>query len=249
MSTMGRVGSPRQAETWWNRSVCGRFTQRISSEEFGRIFGADDLADLPADRFNVAPTDPVVAMVQRDTRRALVAYHWGLVPHWASDLKIGSRLFNARAETVATTPAFRDAFRTKRCIIPANGFYEWQRDPVRGRVPHYVSRADGAPLAFAGLWSTWRPPAGGGALRTCTILTTMPNELVARLHDRMPVILSPGSWGLWLDPAMHEPGPLLRMLRPSPADEFDVYPVAPLVNSVRNNGPLLVERMGPSLTA
>jgi putative SOS response-associated peptidase YedK len=229
--------------------MCGRFTQRISSGEFGRIFGADDLADLPADRFNVAPTDPVAAVVQREHRRALVACRWGLVPRWASDVRIGSRLFNARAETVATTPAFRDAFRTKRCIIPANGFYEWQRGPDGGRVPHYVSRADDAPLAFAGLWSTWRPPAGGDALRTCTILTTTPNELVARLHDRMPVILSPDCWASWLDPAMHEPGPLLRMLRPSPAEELDVYPVAPLVNSVRNNGPLLVERAGPSLTA
>jgi putative SOS response-associated peptidase YedK len=229
--------------------MCGRFTQRISSEEFGRIFGAEDLAELPADRFNVAPTDPVVAVVQRDTRRALVAYHWGLVPHWASDLKMGSRLFNARAETVATTAAFRIAFRTKRCLIPANGFYEWLRDSDGKRLPHYVTRADGGALAFAGLWSSWRPPAGGEVLRTCTIITTTPNEIVARLHDRMPVILGPEHWGLWLDPAMREPGPLLRILRPSPADELEVYPVAPLVNSVRNNGPQLVERVGPSLSA
>jgi putative SOS response-associated peptidase YedK len=168
--------------------VCGRFTQRLSSSEFASIFSARDLVDAAGERFNVAPTQSVVAVVRRDEERVLERFRWGLVPHWAKNPASGGRMINARAETVASTPAFRHSFRAKRCLVPADGFYEWQRSPD-GRRPFYITREDGQPLAFAGLWSTWHDPATDLALLTCSIVTTTPSELMAPLHNRMPVIL------------------------------------------------------------
>jgi putative SOS response-associated peptidase YedK len=221
--------------------MCGRFAQPRSADELARIFHARPAADVAGDRFNVAPTDEVAAVVEHHGERTVDAFRWGLVPFFAKSAKDGARLINARAETVETSPAFRSAFARHRCIIPADAFYEWrrERDPVSGRVirshPFAVRRADGGPLAFAGLWAIWRNPETAARLYTCSILTTDPNELVARLHSRMPVVLDEADWDAWLG-EVTPPAELRSLLRPSPADGLDAYPVSPAVNNVRNEG-------------
>jgi len=221
--------------------MCGRFTQQRPAAELARLFEAEPLVDDPGGHFNLAPTQEAVVVVEHDRRRALTAYRWGLIPSWAKDPKIASRLFNARSETVATSGAFRDSFRKRRCIVPADGFYEWKRDGS-DRQPYLIRRADGGPLALAGLWSAWRDPETDQTRRTFTILTTTPNELMATLHDRMPVLLEPRDWALWLDPELTDVGELHGLLGPTPDDPLEAYPVRPLVNSVRNNGPELLVR-------
>lgn len=221
--------------------MCGRFAQPRSADELARIFHARPAAEVAGDRFNVAPTDEVAAVVEHHGERTVDAFRWGLVPFFARTAKDGARLINARAETVETSPAFRSAFARHRCIIPADAFYEWrrERDPATGRVirshPFAVRRADGAPLAFAGLWSIWRHPETAARLYTCSILTTDPNELVARLHNRMPVVLDEADWDAWLGEST-PPAELRSLLHPSPADDLDAYAVSPAVNNVRNEG-------------
>ena len=225
--------------------MCGRFAQPRSSEELARLFHARPAADIAGDRFNVAPTDEVAAVVEHHGERVVDAFRWGLVPFFAKSAKDGARLINARAETVESSPAFRTAFVRHRCIIPADAFYEWrrERDPATGRTlrsePFAVRRSDGEPLALAGLWSSWRDPDTAARLYTCTILTTDPNELVARLHNRMPVVLDPTDWDAWL--AEGTPAEQLRsLLRPAPVEPLDAYAVSPAVNNVRNEGPELL---------
>lgn len=226
--------------------MCGRFAQPRSAEELARIFHARPAADVPGDRFNVAPTDEVAAVVEHHGERVVDAFRWGLVPFYAKSAKDGARLINARAETVETSPAFRTAFGRHRCIVPADAFYEWrrQRDPATGRTlrsePFAVRRADGEPLALAGLWSSWRDPESAARLYTCTILTTDPNELVARIHDRMPVVLDPSDWDAWLAEATSREE-LRALLRPAPVDGLDAYAVSPAVNNVRSEGPELLD--------
>ena len=220
--------------------MCGRFTQQRPTSELAEIFGAEDLADDPGKRYNVAPTDPAAVVVQRDDRRAVVAYRWGLVPHWATDAKGASRTINARAETVASMPTFRDAFRRRRCIVPVDGFYEWRRDGT-DRQPFLIRRVDRRPLALAGLWAGWREPTSGEVRRSFTIVTTRPNELVAQLHDRMPVVLAPGAWSIWLDPGLRDVAELRGLLGPAPDGELEMFAVSRHVNNVRRNGPELVE--------
>lgn len=226
--------------------MCGRFAQPRSAEELARIFHARPATELPGDRFNVAPTDEVAAVVEHHGERTVDAFRWGLVPFYAKSARDAARLINARAETVERSPAFRTAFTRHRCIIPADAFYEWrrQRDPGTGRVvrsePFAVRRNDGEPLGLAGLWSSWRDPSTAARLYTCAILTTDPNELVARIHDRMPVILDRADWGAWL--AEGTPVAQLRsLLRPAPAAPLDAYAVSPAVNNVRNEGPQLLD--------
>ncbi len=218
--------------------MCGRFTQRLSSSEFARIFEARDVAGGGGEAYNVAPTQAVTVVVDRDDERVVDRFRWGLVPHWSKDITAGSRLINAKAETIATSPVFRHAFRSKRCLIPADGFYEWQRMP-RGRQPFYITSADGSPLAFAGLWSAWRDAPTGLTLRTCSIVTTTPNGLMASIHDRIPVILAPDAWARWLVSST-DPDELGALLRPSDA-ELVAFPVSSRVNSVRNHGAELVQ--------
>ena len=170
------------------------------TSELAEIFGAEDRVGLPGGRFNVAPTQDAAVVVQRDDQRAIVAYRWGLVPHWARDLKIGSRMFNARAETLAGSPAFRDSLARRRCIVPVDSFYEWKREGST-RQPYRIVRADDRPLALAGLWAAWKDPASGEVRRTFTIVTGPANELVGTLHDRMPIVLADSDWQRWLDPA------------------------------------------------
>ena len=177
--------------------MCGRFTQERPASELAEIFAAEPLADELGARYNVAPTDEAFVVVQREERRAVTAYRWGLVPHWSTDGKGASRMFNARAETITASPAFREAFRRRRCIVPVDSFYEWKREGTI-RQPYRVIREDGRPLALAGLWAGWRDPESDEVRRTFTIVTTTPNDAMADLHDRMPVVLDESMWGQWL---------------------------------------------------
>jgi putative SOS response-associated peptidase YedK len=219
--------------------MCGRFTQQRPTAELAALFDAEPLVDDPGGHFNLAPTDPAAVVVERRDRRAVTTYRWGLLPHWATDPRGAARRINARAETVATSPAFADSFRKRRCIVPADGFYEWQRDGSARR-PFYIHRRDGAPLALAGLWSGRRDLATDEVRRTFAILTTAPNEAIARLHDRMPVINGPADWSHWLDPGRTDVGELHGFLRPAPDGPLEIRRVRPLVNDVRNDGPELV---------
>lgn len=230
--------------------MCGRFVAMTDPDGFARWLVVDDreAPDLPAS-YNVAPTDEIYAAVVRDGHRTLVTLRWGLVPHWADDARGGARLINARAETAPDRPAFRDAFARKRCLIPADGFYEWRAGPGGARLPHYIHAVDGHPLAFAGLWSSWRDPADADAatLRTATILTTCANRRLADLHDRMPVILPPDVWDEWLAPEHPDPRALRDLLGPAPEDALAFHAVTPEVNSPRHNHPGLVAPVAQQL--
>jgi len=219
--------------------MCGRFTQQRPASELAEIFGAEPLMDDPGERYNVAPTDEAAVVVQREDRRAVTAYRWGLIPHWAKEAKVGSRMFNARAETITSSPAFRDAFVRKRCLVPVDSFYEWKREGT-ARQPYRVVRRDGAPLALAGLWAGWRDPATETVRRTFTIVTTTPNAVVAELHNRMPVIVPDEAWARWLDPRPTELGELRALLEPSDEVALEIAPASRLVNDVRNDGPQLL---------
>jgi len=222
--------------------MCGRFTQERPASELAEIFGAEPLVVDPGGHYNVAPTDEAMVVVQREERRAVTAYHWGLIPHWATEAKVGSRMINARAETITASPAFRDAFARKRCLVPVDSFYEWKREGTV-RQPYRIVRRDGGPLALAGLWAGWKDPATGAVRRTFTIVTTTPNEAIADLHDRMPVIVTEDAWDRWLDPAPADHGELLGLLAPTDAVDLDVYAVVRAVNDVRRDGPELIERL------
>jgi putative SOS response-associated peptidase YedK len=227
--------------------VCGRFTSTSTIEDLASCFGADEVRTeaLPP-RWNVAPTDPVVAVATRpgpDRMRVLGRFRWGLVPSWASDPSVGSRMINARAETVATRPAFRAALERRRCLIPADAFYEWAVLDGRSKQPWAVRLASGEPMAFGGLWEVWRDAADPGAnlLRTCAVVTTSANEALAHIHHRMPVVLDRSAWDPWLDPGNDDLDALRALLVPAPAERFEAHPVSTLVNSVRRDGPELLE--------
>jgi putative SOS response-associated peptidase YedK len=220
--------------------MCGRFTQERPASDLADIFAAEPLVDDPGPRYNVAPTDETLVVVQREERRAITSYRWGLVPHWATDLKTGSRMFNARAETLTTSPAFRDAFRRRRCLVPVDSFYEWKREGTI-RQPYRVLREDGRPMALAGLWAGWKDPATEQVRRTFTIVTTTPNEAIAGLHDRMPVLVPDDTWDRWLHPTAAEAGELLAMLQPTDEIPLRLYAVNRYVNDVRRDGPELIE--------
>lgn len=220
--------------------MCGRFTQQRPASELAEIFGAEPLVDDPGGHYNVAPTDDAFVVVQREDRRAITAYRWGLIPHWAKEAKVGSRMFNARAETITTSPAFRDAFVRKRCLVPVDSFYEWKRDGKLRR-PYRIVQRDKRPLALAGLWAGWRDPETDTVRRTFTIITTTPNEALADLHDRMPVVVTEDAWDRWLDPSPADPGELVGLLVPNEDVHLEVYAVAQDVNDVRRDGPELIE--------
>jgi len=219
--------------------MCGRFQQQRPTSELAKIFEAEDLTDAPDPRFNIAPTTEASVVVQRDEQRAIVRYRWGLIPPWADDPKIASRTFNARAETVTTSPMFRDAFKKRRCLVPVDGFYEWHREG-KDRTPLTIFDPDGKPLALAGLWTGRQDPETGEWRRTFTIITTRPNDFMRRIHDRMPVIVDPTSWSLWLGPTPKDPGELMALFEPREELALDAYAVQPLVNNVRNDGPDLL---------
>lgn len=220
--------------------MCGRFSQQRPASELAEIFSAEPLVDELGPRFNVAPTDEAYVVVQRDERRAVVGYRWGLIPHWAESPRVASRMFNARSETIGRSPAFADALRRKRCLVPVDGFYEWQRLAGR-RQPYSIARADNRPLALAGLWSGWRDPGTDQVVRTFTIVTGPPNDQMAWLHDRMPVVVPEDRWALWLDPSLADPAELQGIFEPTDEVALRISPVADLVNNVRNDGPALIE--------
>jgi len=220
--------------------MCGRFTQERPASELADIFAAEPLADELGARYNIAPTDEAFVVVQREDRRAIASYRWGLVPHWSTDAASAGRMFNARSETITASPAFREAFRRRRCLVPVDSFYEWKREGSI-RQPYRVIRADGAPLALAGLWAGWRDPESELVRRTFTIVTSSPTRSLADLHDRQPVVLERSTWDRWLAPSGAEPSELLAMLEPSDAVEFRIYPVNRYVNDVRRDGPELIE--------
>jgi putative SOS response-associated peptidase YedK len=228
--------------------MCGRFTLHTEKEALAERFGFDpgDLA-LLRPRYNVAPTDSVLAVRMRDGERHAQMLRWGLVPYFAKAIDALPLMINARVESVATNAAFRDPLRERRCLIPADGFYEWQAaGPLAKRkVPHWIGLKSGEPFAMAGLWSRWRPKdelGGGEPLYSCTILTAPANETVRALHDRMPLILPREAEARWLDPALDgDVDAILALLRPLPADALEAHPVSTRVNSVKNDDPSLLE--------
>jgi putative SOS response-associated peptidase YedK len=222
--------------------MCGRFVSMSDPDGIVRFFTVDDRQadDLPPS-WNVAPTDTVYSVVEHDDARVLVAFRWGLVPSWAKDLRIGSRMINARVESAVDKPAFRTALSRRRCLVPADGFYEWTTG-ADGKQPHFIHHLGGTPLAFAGLWETWRDPGDPGAdpVRTCTILTTEAAGPMRELHDRMPVMVDPSAWDGWLDRDLTDARTALDVLEPLDPDLLTHHPVSPEANSVRNNGPELI---------
>jgi putative SOS response-associated peptidase YedK len=224
-------------------TVCGRFSLTGDIDFYAEYFGVDEVLTEPIEpSWNVAPTDPVYVIAEREGLRHLGSMRWGLVPHWARDTK--SVHINARMETVATTPAFRDSFARKRCLIPADGFYEWE-PPENGRRPHWVYRADGHPMVFAGIWASRIDPRTERWQRTCSIVTMKSGGVVSALHDRMPVSLIPEVWDAWLDRSLTDPEAAKGLLRPAEPGDIMEHLVSKKVNSVRNNGPELREKSEP----
>lgn len=230
--------------------MCGRYTLKTPGDILAETFGIEDLTSLEP-RYNIAPTQGVpILRLGRDAAAEgdgppsgaeMAIVRWGLVPSWADDPSIGNRMIIARSETAAERPAFRAAFRRRRCLIPADGFYEWQRLGDR-KQPHYACRADRAPFAFAGLWEHWRDE--GRVVESCALLTTRPNELLEEIHDRMPVILPAESYAAWLGLESAPPEELQRLLRPYPADAMTAFPVSSYVNSPANDDARCIEPLG-----
>jgi putative SOS response-associated peptidase YedK len=218
--------------------MCGRYSITTAPEAMRRLFRFENAAPELPPRYNAAPTDKLpVVRLDRDGRRELAVLRWGLIPFWAKDEKIGFRSINARAESVATAPAFREALQHRRCLVPVNGFYEWKRLPDGGKQPYHIGMRDGSPFALAGLWERWKK--GAQPIESFTIITGEPNSLTAALHDRMPVILEPDHWDAWLT-AKDTAAPL-TMLQPFPAQLMVAYPVSPKVGNVKNDTPDLVQ--------
>jgi putative SOS response-associated peptidase YedK len=220
--------------------MCGRFTLVTPAKELAEQFRLIEVPSL-SPRYNIAPTQPVAAVRQLpgNGARELSLLHWGLVPFWAKEPGIGSRMINARSETAAEKPAFRAAFRRRRCLVLADGFYEWQR-LERGKQPFYVRLRDGKPFAFAGLWEHWKGP-DETTIDSCTLLTTEPNDLIRPVHNRMPVILAPEDYDLWLDPGVQEPELLHPLLHAYPSENMHAYPISTWVNNPRNDDPRCIE--------
>ena len=216
--------------------MCGRFTLTVDPAEIADTFGNFSFPTQFAPRYNIAPSQPVLA-IPNDPKNKADFFIWGLIPSWAKDPSIGNKLINARGETVAEKPSFRGGFKYKRCLILADGFYEWKTQPgAKTKTPYFIHMKDRQPFAFAGLWDEWQSPEGS-AVRTCTIITTEPNELMSTLHNRMPVILDPKDYDLWLDAAPQTPDKLIHLIKPFPADAMSAHPVSTLVNKPGNDRP------------
>jgi putative SOS response-associated peptidase YedK len=220
--------------------MCGRFALIVDAAVLADVFEVDPPRDLKP-RFNIAPTQSVPVVRHGEQGREAVPLRWGLVPSWAKDVKMGARMINARGETVAQKPSFRSAVKTRRCLVPTSGFYEWVTT-ADGKQPHFIHFADGRAFAFGGLWERWSK-SDDGPLETFTIITTSPNPLIAELHDRMPVILDPASWDQWLEPAPISAEALENLIAPHPADDMEAYPVGRHVNSPRNDDPECLVRV------
>jgi putative SOS response-associated peptidase YedK len=216
--------------------MCGRFTLIEDPADAGDQFPDVSFPAQFASRFNIAPSQPVLA-IRNDRHSEAEFLLWGLIPSWAKDPTIGSRLINARGETLAEKPAFRGPFKHKRCLILADGFYEWKSTPAaNGKVPHFVRMKTGGVFTFAGLWDDWHGP-DGASIRTCTIVTTTPNELMASIHNRMPLILGKEDREAWLGAGAAETARLQALINPFPAERMEAYPVSTLVNNPANDRP------------
>jgi putative SOS response-associated peptidase YedK len=223
--------------------MCGRFSLRArNAEMLAEYFGIVDVPLLKP-RYNIAPSQPVAVVRwgpgEAKQQREMVLMRWGLIPGWAKDAKIGNRMINARAESLAKKPAFRPAFQRRRCLIAADGFYEWQ-GTTRTKQPYFIHFRDDRPFAFAGLWETWEGP-DHEAIDSCTIITTEANDLIRPLHDRMPVILQPESFDFWLDPKRQSADELAPLLAPFSSDELETYAVSTLVNTPLHDEPKCME--------
>lgn len=224
--------------------MCGRFQLTLPFSELVRLYNLTNSVNLRP-RYNLAPTqDAAVVRSDPEGGRRLDLMRWGLIPFWAKDAKVGYAMFNAMAETVATKPAFREPFKARRCIVPATGFYEWQKLDAKTKQPFAIVPTDAAVFSLAGLWERWTDKVSGETVHSCTILTTTPNELCATIHDRMPVILAPERWPQWLGETAVEADALGALLRPYPAERMRAYPVSPRVGNVKNDDAGLVEPAG-----
>lgn len=230
--------------------MCGRYVSATPPDQIAAYFGAEAPEALLEPSYNVAPTSDVYAVLSDGSARHVDAFHWGLVPLWAKDPKIGSKMINARAETLAEKNAFKSGYKRRRCLIPADGFYEWKKDPdappKAKKQPYFIHRPDGEPYAFAGLWEVWKGPnKDQEPLRSCTIITTSPNAPMAAIHDRMPVILPPAAWDTWLDRDIDDLDLLGKLLIPSAPEIITMHPVSTEVNNVRNKGEQLIAEAEP----
>ena len=221
--------------------MCGRYTLYSTVEQLRDHFLIDQVESEISPNYNVAPTQEVSAIIRREGSNVLTKLHWGLVPFWAKEKKIGSKMINARLETVATKPAFRDVFKKRRCLIPADGFFEWT-GPKGQRQPLFITMPDKTPSAFAGLWETWQDKAEPNNIyRSCTIITREASGPLRKIHNRMPVALAPEAYDAWLDHEDQEISHLQEVLSRSAITEFAFYPVSKQVNTVRNNEPGNIE--------
>ncbi|TNE92543.1 MAG: SOS response-associated peptidase [Deltaproteobacteria bacterium] len=225
--------------------MCARYTIQATAGTIADVF-AVTVPDGMHPLYNIAPTDPVPGVVQgKDGSRLMWEFRWGLIPFWAKDPKIGVRMINARAETIATKPAFKDSFKHRRMLVVADGFYEWRtEDGVKQ--PYHIRRIDRLPFAMAGLYAKWKPPGTDSPLVSCTIVTTEPNALTSQIHDRMPVILPPETWDAWLDRERDDASELLATASP---EAWEAVPVHRRIGNVRCEGPECFEEIGPPLTA
>ncbi len=221
--------------------MCGRYTQTKDGGAIAATFNLTS-APTPTARYNIAPSQPISAIAQPDTEREYRLFQWGLIPSWAKDPAIGNRMINARSETAADKPSFRTAFKRRRCLIVADGFYEWKKAEAKGakKQPYYIQMADQALFGMAGLWEVWES-GDGSYLESCTILTTEPNSLMKPIHNRMPVIMKPQDYDLWLSPAVQDRDALQPLLQPFSAEDMRVYKVSTAVNNPRNDAADCVE--------
>jgi putative SOS response-associated peptidase YedK len=222
--------------------MCGRYVIKAPVSQLATMF---DLIDVPklTPRYNVSPTQsvPAIRLKPEKKERELAMFKWGLIPSWAKDPAIGNRLINARADSVAQKPSFRSAFKRRRCLMVADGFYEWQKTNGK-KQPYFIGLKDDAPFAFAGLWEHWEEPEGE-PVESCAIITTDANDLVKEIHNRMPVILKKKDYELWLDQEMQDPDKLQKLLVPFSAKEMKAYPVSLMVNNPKNENPKCIEPM------
>jgi putative SOS response-associated peptidase YedK len=217
--------------------MCGRYTLKSPLSVLTERFDIEESPSSLSPSYNIAPTQQVATVLSENGKRKLEMLRWGLIPSWADDPEIGNRMINARSETVAEKPSYRRAFKRSRCLILADGFYEWQRTDS-GKQPFHIRMQDESPFAFAGLWESWDK---GDGLRSCTIITTEANDLVGEVHNRMPVILHAEDYEMWLDLDFDEREPLTSLLKPYPAETMEAYPVSRRVNKPSNNEPGVVE--------
>jgi putative SOS response-associated peptidase YedK len=222
--------------------MCGRFAFYSPHEAVTRLFGVADAPEVEP-RYNIAPTQFVAAVRETGGPREVAMLYWGLVPSWAKEKSIGARMINARSETLAEKPSFRNAYKRRRCLVLADGYYEWQRSGAV-KQPYFISFAAGEPFGMAGLWERWRDPGSGEPLESCCIVTTSPAPAVAHVHDRMPVIITPDAHAEWLDPDNAATDRLARLLVPCEARGLQARPVSRRVNDARNQGADLLEWLG-----